>query len=111
MPPARGRRRTTSAGRCHEVARGRCITGLRLMPVRGHTALSAAKWVRTITGVIGAIIIAANLGMVVSGFAFFLVSSLLWSTVGWVQREVSLLVLQGTFTVINVIGIWRWVGA
>src|SRR3546814_19628095 len=96
MPPARGRRRTTSAGRCHEVARGRCITGRRLMPVRGHTALSAAKWVGPITAVVPAIIIAANLGVVVSGFAFFLDSSLLWCTVGWGQRGASLPVLPGT---------------
>src|SRR3546814_10668457 len=81
------------------------------MPVLGRTALSAAKWMGTVTGVVGAVIIAANLGMVVFGFAFFLVSSLLWSMVGWIQREVSLLVLQGPFTVINVIGIWRWTGA
>jgi len=28
-----------------------------------------------------------------------------------IQREASLLVLQATFTVINVIGIYRWLGA
>ena len=74
-------------------------------------SLRIAKWLGTATGVARAIIIAANLGVVALGFVLFLVSSILWSTVGWVQREASLLVLQATFTVINVIGIYRWLGA
>ena len=75
------------------------------------TPLRISKWIGTATGVAGAIIIATNLGVVALGFALFLVSSILWSAVGWVQREASLLVLQATFTVINVIGIYRWLGA
>ena len=74
-------------------------------------ALSAAKWLGTAAGVIGAVLIALNLGLVVFGFALFLVSSVLWATVGWAQRETSLVVLQGAFTAINVIGIWRWMGS
>lgn len=35
-------------------------------------------------------------------------SSLLWSAVGWVHREPSLFVLQGAFTLINLLGIYRW---
>jgi hypothetical protein len=72
------------------------------------TPLRIAKWIGTATGVTGAVIIATNLGVVALGFALFLVSSIFWSAVGWVQREASLLVLQATFTVINVIGIYRW---
>jgi hypothetical protein len=37
--------------------------------------------------------IALNLGLVIYGFGLFLISSLLWSVVGWVQRETSLFVL------------------
>jgi hypothetical protein len=44
----------------------------------------------------------------VYGFGLFLISSLLWSVVGWFRREMSLVVLQGTFTVINIVGIYRW---
>ena len=72
--------------------------------------LRIAKWLGTATGVAGAIIIAANLGLVVHGFVLFFISSILWSTVSWVQREASLFVLQATFTVINVIGVYRWLG-
>jgi hypothetical protein len=50
-------------------------------------ALTAAKWIGTGAGVSGAIMIALNLGLVIYGFGLFLISSLLWSAVGWVQRE------------------------
>lgn len=72
--------------------------------------LRAAKWIGTLTGVAGALIIALNLGVVVFWFALFLVWSVLWSAAGWIQREPRLVVLQGTFTIINVVGIWRWTG-
>jgi hypothetical protein len=55
-------------------------------------------------------VIALNLGVVGYGFVLFLVSSLLWTAVGFAQREPSLVVLQGAFTEINVLGIYRWFG-
>lgn len=70
--------------------------------------LRIAKWIGTATGVTGAIIIAANIGLVVPGFVLFLISSVLWSAVSWAQREASLFVLQATFMVINLLGIYRW---
>lgn len=75
---------------------------------RAAQAIAAAKWIGTAAGVAGAILIALNLGLVVYGFGLFLVSSILWTAVGWRQREPSLVVLQGAFTVINVVGIARW---
>ena len=73
--------------------------------------LSFAKWIGTGAGVSGAVMVALNLGLVIYGFGLFLISSLLWGAIGWVQRETSLLVLQGTFTVINIVGIYRWLGS
>jgi hypothetical protein len=70
--------------------------------------LSVAKWFGTVCGVAGAIIIALNLGVVAYGFALFLVSSVLWGAVGLIQREPSLVVLQSVFTVVDVLGLWRW---
>jgi hypothetical protein len=64
-------------------------------------ALTAAKWIGTGAGVSGAIMIALNLGMVIYGYGLFLISSLLWR---------SLLVLQGTFPIINIVGIYQWLG-
>ncbi len=70
--------------------------------------LSATKWIGTVTGVIGAILIALNLGLEIEGFWLYLISSALWSIVGWLQRDFSLFVLQASFTAINVLGIYRW---
>jgi hypothetical protein len=80
------------------------------MILRGQHAgaLRAAKWIGTAAGVSGATLIALNLGAIGYGFALFRVSSVIWSTVGWIQRELSLLVLQFAFTAINVVGIWQW---
>jgi nicotinamide riboside transporter PnuC len=70
--------------------------------------LGVAKWIGTATGVAGAVLIALNIGAVAAGFVLFLISSLLWSAVGWVHREPSLVVLQSAFTAINLLGIYRW---
>jgi hypothetical protein len=70
--------------------------------------LSAAKWIGA--GVTGAIMIALNFGLVIYGFGLFLISSLLWSVVGWVHRGTSSVVLQATFAIIDVIGVYRWLG-
>jgi len=78
----------------------------RLRPEPGF--LKLAKWVGTAAGVAGAVLIAANIGAVGFGFVLFLISSLLWILVGWMHREPSLVVLQGAFTAINVLGIYRW---
>ena len=72
--------------------------------------LGVAKVIGTATGVAGAIVVAGNLGFMAQGFMLFFISSVLWSVVGWVQREISLLVLQATFSLINIIGIYRWLG-
>ena len=72
--------------------------------------LRPAKWTGTAAGIMGAVLVALNTGVTGYGFLLFLVSSLLWSAAGWVQRDESLVLLQGTFTVINVIGVYRWLG-
>jgi len=74
------------------------------------TPLRIAKWLGTTAGIAGAIIIAANIGFVALGFVLFLISSVLWCTVSWAQREASLFVLQATFSLVNVAGIYRWLG-
>ena len=70
--------------------------------------LMIAKWVGTVLGVGGAVLIALNIGAVVYGFMLFLISSLLWSAVAVAQREISLVALQGAYAIINVLGIVRW---
>jgi uncharacterized membrane protein len=78
----------------------------------GPGALLAAKWIGTAAGVLGAILIALDLGRVFVwyGYWLFLVSSVLWAAVGVIQSEPSLVVLQLTFTAINLLGLRRWAG-
>jgi drug/metabolite transporter (DMT)-like permease len=66
------------------------------------------KWLGTAAGVAGALVIALNLPWSGWGFALFLVSSLSWGAAAVMMREPSLAILQVVFTVINVLGIWRW---
>lgn len=70
--------------------------------------LRPVKWIGTGAGVTGAVLVALNIGVTGYGFMLFLVSSLLWSAAGVAQREPSLVVLQGAFSAINVLGIYRW---
>jgi hypothetical protein len=55
--------------------------------------LSATKWIGTGAGVSSAIVIALDLGIVVYGFALFLLSSFLWDSVA-LKRKPSLAVAQ-----------------
>ena len=70
--------------------------------------LQAAKWIGTAAGIAGAILIALNIGFVDYGFVLFLISSVLWTAAAAVQRETALLVLQGVFAIIDVVGVVRW---
>lgn len=70
--------------------------------------LTPAKWIGTAAGVLGAIFIALNIGLVAWGFALFLVSAVFWTWVAWVQRETSLVILQSAFLVIDAMGLYRW---
>jgi drug/metabolite transporter (DMT)-like permease len=70
--------------------------------------LNPAKWIGTISGVAGAVLVALNIDISGYGFLLFLLSSLLWSMAGLIQRDSSLIVLQVTFVGINVVGIYRW---
>ena len=71
-------------------------------------AMTALKWFGTALAVVGALVIALNLPFSGWGFVAFLVSSVIWTIVGVMMKEPSLVVLQGTFVAINLIGIYRW---
>ena len=75
---------------------------------KGTWWLGHAKWLGTIAGVVGAMLIALNIGQVGMGFILFTVSSTLWLIAGWMHREMSLVVLQGVFLVIDIVGIYNW---
>lgn len=73
------------------------------------TYLEFAKWIGTAAGVIGAILVALNIGLVTYGFGFFLLSALLWTWVAWMHRETSLMILQSAFLIIDALGLYRWI--
>jgi hypothetical protein len=70
--------------------------------------LGPVKWVGTLTGIADAILVALNTEVSGYGFILFLASSLLWCAAGVTQRDDSLILLQATFVIINITGIYRW---
>ena len=70
--------------------------------------LIATKWIGTAAGIAGAVLIALNIGVVGYGVVLFLISSVLWTAAAAAQREPALVMLQGGFAIIDVIGIVRW---
>ena len=74
----------------------------------GTPAFSSLKWVGTTTGVLGALMLALNIPLSGWGWALFLISSLSWTLAGAVMKDMSLVILQFAFVVVDVIGIWRW---
>ncbi|MGF7149097.1 sporulation protein YlmC with PRC-barrel domain [Sphingomonas zeicaulis] len=61
---------------------------------------------------IAAMMTAANLGARVTGWGFvvFTVGSIGWSTVGLTSGQTNLLATNIFLTLVNMVGIWRWLG-
>ncbi len=71
-----------------------------------------AGWVAAAATVIAAMMTAANLGSRITGYGFivFVVGSLCWTTVGITSGQTSLVATNAFLTVVNLIGVWRWLG-
>src|SRR5579872_3998957 len=71
-----------------------------------------AGWIAPVATMVAAMMTAANLGARVTGWGFvvFTLGSICWSIVGISTGQTNLLASNGFLTVINVIGIWRWLG-
>lgn len=71
-----------------------------------------AGWVAPIATMIAAMMTAANLGARVTGWGFivFTVGSIAWTTVGLTSGQTNLVASNAFLTLVNVIGIWRWLG-
>ena len=71
------------------------------------------SWVATVATVIAASMTAANLGSRITGFGFavFVVGSLSWLATGFLTGQPALVWANIVLTVLNVFGVWRWLGS
>ncbi|WP_448502350.1 PRC-barrel domain-containing protein [Sphingomonas sp.] len=75
-------------------------------------AADIAGWVAPAATMIAAMMTAANLGTRVTGFGFvvFTIGSVAWSLVGLTSDQTNLVVTNSFLTLVNAVGIWRWLG-
>lgn len=69
-------------------------------------------WIATVATIIAASMTAANLGARITGagFCVFLIGSLAWIASGLMTGQPALLWTNIVLTVLNIFGIWRWLG-
>ncbi len=73
---------------------------------------TAANWIAPIATTLAAIMVAANLGTKITGWGFivFSVGSVAWIVIGAATGQANLLWQNVFLLLVNVIGIWRWLG-
>lgn len=71
-----------------------------------------AGWIAPAATMIAALMTASNLGSRVTGWGFvvFSIGSLAWIVVALSSAQNNLLLANGFLTIVNVFGIWRWLG-
>jgi len=71
-----------------------------------------AGWIAPVATMLAAMITAANLGTRITGWGFvvFLIGSISWVVVAATSGQANLLWSNLFLTVVNVVGIWRWLG-
>ncbi len=69
-------------------------------------------WVASAATMIAAMMTAANLGSRVTGWGFvvFTIGSCAWAAVGILSGQPSLAITNGVLLVVNIFGVWRWLG-
>ena len=67
--------------------------------------ITKISWLGTIASIIGAFIVASKLFFI--GYCFFMVGSVSWLIVGIVRKDKSLIVLNGTFFIANILGFFN----
>ena len=71
-----------------------------------------SSWVATVATISAALMTASNLGSRITGYGFavFTVGSIAWLTLGLVTDQPALIYTNIVMTVINLFGVWRWLG-
>jgi uncharacterized protein with PQ loop repeat len=67
--------------------------------------INKISWLGTIASIVGAFVVASKLFFV--GYCFFMVGSVSWLIVGIVRKDKSLIVLNGTFFIANILGFFN----
>lgn len=75
---------------------------------KNNDKYTLVDWVGAVSGIMGAIIIASNIGVNWIGYVVFLVSSVCYSYLGWKVNRKGLMTMNLLFIVINIIGLIRW---
>ena len=70
------------------------------------------SWLATVATIVAASFTAANLGTRITGYGFcvFLIGSLAWLATGLFTGQPALVWTNAVLTLLNVFGIWRWLG-
>ena len=73
---------------------------------------NSLSWVATAATVIAATITASNLGTRITGYGFivFTIGSIAWLGFGLMSGQSALVWTNAVLTVLNLFGIWRWLG-
>ena len=73
---------------------------------------SIAEWLAPAATMVAAVMTAANLGARLTGWGFvvFTIGSVGWIVDGLSSGQTNLVVTNGVLSVINGVGIWRWLG-
>lgn len=71
-----------------------------------------AQWIAPAATMIAAMMTAANLGARTTGWGFivFTIGSVGWALIGATSGQAGLLATNGFLTLVNLVGIWRWLG-
>ncbi len=74
--------------------------------------LTAAQWIAPAATMIAAMMTAANLGARTTGWGFlvFTLGSVCWALIGASTGQPSLLATNAFLTLVNLVGVWRWLG-
>lgn len=72
----------------------------------------AAGWIAPAATMVAAVMTAANLGARVTGWGFvvFTLGSIAWAIVGVSSGQTNLIATNVFLTLVNAIGVWRWLG-
>jgi hypothetical protein len=70
------------------------------------------SWVATVATIFAACMTASNLGSRITGYGFavFTIGSIAWFTLGMLTDQPALIWTNIVMTVLNLFGVWRWLG-